>query len=101
MTIMPKPIALKPLADHRLWVRFDDGVEGFADLSEFAGRGVFEIWNDYRHFENVHIEPDGAIAWSNEVEMCPDAIYLKITGKSPEELFPKLRELQAKVAASA
>jgi len=25
--------------------------------------------------------------------MCGDAIYLKVTGKSPEEVFPKLREL--------
>jgi hypothetical protein len=74
-------------------VRYADGVEGIVDLSEFAGRGVFEIWNDYRNFEKVRVEPDGAIAWNEDVEMCPDAIYLKISGKTPEEIFPKLREL--------
>jgi len=88
-----KPISLKPLKDYRLWVRYADGVEGIVDLSEFAGRGVFEIWNDYGNFEKVRIEPDGAIAWNEDVEMCPDAIYLKISGKTPEEIFPKLREL--------
>jgi hypothetical protein len=39
------------------------------------------------------IGPNGEIAWSEQVDMCPDAIYLRITGKKPEELFPKLREL--------
>jgi hypothetical protein len=92
---MTKPIAIKPLDAFRLWLRYSDGIEGIVDLGEFAGRGVFEIWNDYRNFERVRIESDGAIAWTDDVEMCPDALYLKITGKTPEELFPKLRELRA------
>jgi len=25
------------------------------------------------------------------VELCPDATYLKLTGKSPEEAFPNLK----------
>lgn len=35
-----------------------------------------------------------SIAWSEEIDMCPDAIYLKITAKNPQDLFPKLRELK-------
>ena len=87
---MRKPIALKPLQDYRLWVQYADGVEGVVDLSEFAGRGVFSLWNDYRNFEKVAIGGDGAIVWNDDVEMCPDAIYLKVAGKTSEELFPSL-----------
>lgn len=90
---MPVPVAVKALENYRLWVRFSDGVEGTVDLSEYAGKGVFEIWNDYRTFLNVHIGPGGEIVWSEQVDMCPDAIYLKITGKKPEDLFPKLQEM--------
>ncbi len=90
---MPTVTEVKPLKDYRLWVRFSGGVEGTVDLSDFVGKGVFANWNDYREFEKVHIGPSGEIAWSDVIDMDPDAIYLKITGKKPEDLFPKLREL--------
>jgi hypothetical protein len=90
---MPKPIEVKALDDYRLRVKYSDGVEGVVDLSDFAGQGVFALWNDYLEFEKVHIGPGGAISWSDQIDMCPDAIYLRITGQNPEDVFPKLREL--------
>ena len=36
----------EPRPHYRLWVRFEDGVEGEADLSDVAGRGVFKRWTD-------------------------------------------------------
>ncbi len=90
---MPRPIEVKPLENYRIWVKYSDGVEGVVDLSDLVGKGVFAVWNDYRDFQKVHIGPGGEIAWSEEIDLCPDAIYLEITGKKPEDLFPKLREL--------
>ena len=92
---MPKPVEVKPLENYRIWVRYSDGVEGVVDLSDLVGKGIFAAWEDYQEFQKVHIGPSGEIAWSEEIDMCPDAIYLKITGKKPEDLFPKLRELTA------
>jgi hypothetical protein len=90
---MPRPVEVKPLKNYRIWIKYSDGVEGVIDLSDLAGKGVFTVWQDYREFQKVHIGPSGEIAWSEEIDLCPDAIYMKITGKRPEELFPKLREL--------
>ena len=95
---MPRPIQVKPLENYRLWVKFSDGVEGIADLSHLVGQGVFALWNDYREFQKAHIGSSGEIAWGEKVDICPDAIYLKITGKKPEDLFPKLRELSVQYA---
>jgi hypothetical protein len=67
--------------------------EGIVDLSDFAGDGVFALWNDYREFRKVRLGPRGELVWGDQIDMCPDAIYLKITGKRPEELFPRLNEL--------
>ncbi|TEU22638.1 MAG: DUF2442 domain-containing protein [Anaerolineales bacterium] len=92
---MPIPIKVEPLENYRLWVKYSDGVEGIVDLSDLAGKGVFALWNDYREFQKVYIGPSGEIAWSDQVDLCPDATYLKITGKQPEDIFPKLRELVA------
>ena len=90
---MFKPVAVKALPDYKLWLRYADGVEGEVDLSAFAGQGVFKIWNDYQVFEKVYIGEHGQVAWSDEIDMCPDALYLRLTGKTPEEVFPNLRKM--------
>ena len=95
---MPRPIQIKPLENYRLWIKFSDSVEGIVDLSHLAGQGVFALWNDYREFQKVHIGSSGEIAWSEEIDICPDTLYLRVTGKKPEDLFPKLRELNIQYA---
>lgn len=90
---MPELAKVKPLENYRLWVEYADGVEGIVDLSDLVGKGVFAAWNDERTFRQVYIGPGGEIAWSEGIDLCPDAIYLKVTGKKPEDLFPRLREL--------
>lgn len=84
---MFKPIQVKPLPNYRLWLKYADGVAGEVDLSYLAGKGVFALWNDYAVFEQVYIGDSGAIAWTDEIDLCPDALYIKITGKTPEQLF--------------
>lgn len=95
---MPTPTEVRPLDNYRIWVKYSDGVEGIADLSHLAGKGVFALWNDYRQFRAVHIGPGGELAWSDLIDLCPDAIYLKITGKRPEDLFPALQGLAREYA---
>jgi len=87
---MFKVVEVRALADYRLWVRYADGVEGIVDLSHLAGKGVFALWDDYAAFERVYVGSSGQIAWSDSVEICPDAVYMRITGKAPQELFPGL-----------
>jgi len=88
-----KPVDVKPLPDYTLRVRYADGVEGEVDLSHLVGKGVFALWNDATAFEKVSIGKSGEIRWNEEVELCPDSLYLEITGKSPEEVFPNLEQI--------
>ncbi len=83
----------KPLKDFRLHVKFSDGAQGEVDLSEFAGKGVFALWNDYSQFEKVTIGSSGELVWNEDVDMDGLGIYLKLTGKKPEDILPKLQEL--------
>lgn len=34
--------------------------------------------------------PDGAVVWGGDerIDACPDALYMRLTGKTPEELMP-------------
>ncbi len=88
---MLRPTEVKALENYKIWVKYDDGIEGTVDLSHLAGKGVFSLWNDYKEFGKVSISKSGAIAWTDQVDICPDSIYMQITGKSPEELFPALK----------
>ena len=87
---MIKPISVKALPDYRIRVAFSDGAEGVVDLSDLAGQGVFKAWNNRAFFAGVHIGPGRQIRWSEEIELCPDAVYLRLTGKTPEDFFPQL-----------
>jgi hypothetical protein len=91
MDEMIKPVLVKALPGYRIYLEFSDGNKGEVDLSDLAGKGVFQVWSDYNVFEKVHLGDHREIKWNDEIELCADSLYLKLTGKSPEELFPKLR----------
>ena len=85
---MKRIVSIQALAGHRLHLCFNDGVEGIVDLSALAGNGVFAAWNDPAHFARVRVNDLGAAEWDNEIDLCPDQLYLQLTGKSVTELFP-------------
>jgi hypothetical protein len=88
---MRKISEVNVLQEYRLELIFDDGVRGVVDLSGLVGKGVFTMWRDRRTFEQVRIGAFGELIWGDQIDLCPDALYLKITGKKPEEVFPALR----------
>jgi hypothetical protein len=86
-----KIFKVKVLKSYRLELEFEDGVRGTVDLAELAGKGVFSQWLDYHAFERVQIGSSGDLVWGDQIDLCPDSLYLKVTGKKPEEIFPALR----------
>ena len=88
----PKILEARPLDGYKIWLKFNDGTAGEVDLSRLAGKGVFTFWNDYENFKNVSIENGRWLSWSDEIDLDADTLYLKLTGKKPEELFPALKE---------
>lgn len=88
---MIQPIKVQSRPGYRLYLEFSDGTQGEVDLSDLAGDGVFEAWKDGRFFEQVHIGDHREIKWNDDIELCADALYLELTGKSPQEVFPSLR----------
>jgi len=78
---MVRPIEVEPLSGYRLRVHYADGVEGIIDLSDEVGHGVFTPLRDEAFFRKVQIGDRGQIAWSDDLDICPDSAYLGITGK--------------------
>ena len=92
---MARPVEVKALPNFRIWLRYDDGTTGDVDLSDLVGRGVFNAWHDVGFFNSVTLGSHGAIEWGSDIDLCPDAMYLRLTGKAPEDIFPSLRSIHA------
>jgi hypothetical protein len=78
---MLRPTAVHPREGYKIWVTFSDGVSGEIDLSDLVGKGVFQPLAEKARFSTVHLGDHGQIAWSEEMEICPDAVYREILGK--------------------
>jgi hypothetical protein len=90
-TDMYKVIEVTPQDGYRLALAFDNGEHGVVDLAPLAGKGVFAAWNDPEVFRAVQVGPFGELAWGDEIDLCPDSLYLEATGKNPEDVFPALK----------
>ena len=88
---MHKIINVKVLQNYKLELEYADGEKGVADLSHLVGKGVFAFWHDYKAFQNVKIGSSGELLWNDQVDLCPDSLYLQITNQEPEDIFPSLK----------
>ncbi len=75
-----------------LELTFENGVSGTVDFSELAKSALFDPLTNDEFFRSVSIIRDGrALAWKEELEICADSLFLRITGKHPEDIFPKAK----------
>ncbi len=67
-----KIVACKAKPHYRVWIRFDDGLEGEVDLSHLVGKGVFEGWKSIDFFNGVKIDPKtDTLAWGEDIDLDP------------------------------
>ena len=82
---MVRPTSVEALPGFRIHVIYSDGTDGVIDLSADVGQGVFAPLSDEAFFRTVRVGRYGQIAWSEDIETCPDAAYREITGRTPAE----------------
>ncbi len=73
------------LPGYKMELLFEDGVEGIIDLVKWKGNGVFEFWNDENNFKDFHITDTKKLQWNEDIDMDPDAFYLRLINKTFEE----------------
>ena len=91
--MLTKPIAVEARNGYKIWIKYADGEEGEIDLAHLSGDGVFKAWVNRSLFENVWITPYRSVMWgtdSDELELCADALYLELTGKTIQEVRSSL-----------
>jgi len=86
----PYPVAVEPRGGYRIWLRYSDGVSGEVDLSHLAGQGALAALGDSVPFAAARLDFDRAIVLSESLELCPDALYLQLTGQPAAAIMPGL-----------
>lgn len=79
-------VEVRPAGEYKLYLRFEDGVEGEVDLSKLIEfKGVFEPLRDVREVAKVRVDAEhGTIFWPNGADLDPDVLYSMLTGKPIE-----------------
>jgi hypothetical protein len=74
-------VEVKPLGGHRLYLRFEDGVEGNLDFAErLRFEGVFAPLKDPAIFARVQIHPElGTVVWPTGADLDPDVLYAELS----------------------
>jgi hypothetical protein len=75
-------VDVRPLDGYRLYLRFEDGVEGELDLERLIEfEGVFASLRDRQEFLRVSVDPElGTVVWPNGADLDPDVLYSEVTG---------------------
>ena len=91
--IMKDVVEVRPRGKYRLYLRFEDGVTGEADLSKAVSfDGVFAAFNDEHEFARVNVKRDlVTICWPGGADLDPDVLYALVRGLPiPDLTLPSL-----------
>lgn len=70
-----------PLPDYRLWLRFDDGSEGCADLSGELCGPVFEPLKAAELFATARVDATlKTVVWGNGADLAPEFLRDLVRG---------------------
>ena len=73
---MHRITACKAEEDYKLWLRFEDGLEGSVFLGNLLEIGAFQLWRDVREFEKVSVDPETAtVTWEGGIRLDADILY--------------------------
>ena len=70
-------VSVQSVGDHKLRLRFEDGIEGVVDIARIVPfTGVFSPLSDPAYFAQVSVrEEHGTIGWPNGADLDPDVLY--------------------------
>ena len=80
-------VEARPLGQHRLYLRFEDGVQGEIDIAAMIQfTGILAPLADPTYFAQVTTDPEtGTVTWPNGADLDPDVLHAAITGVPVEQ----------------
>ena len=73
---IPHVVQARHLGGYRVWLRFDDGLEGELDLAGELWGPVFEPLRDPAYFARFSV--DDTLVWPNGADLAPEFLHAKL-----------------------
>jgi len=78
-SILPKLQEAKYKGEYRIWLKFEDGVEGEIDLETELWGEIFEPLKEKKFFAKLSLHHELAtIVWPNGADFAPEFLYQKL-----------------------
>lgn len=78
----------KASSDYRLWLKFDDGLEGSVFLGDLLEVGAFSSWRDVDQFCRVVVDRKAAtVVWKGGIRLDPDILYQDLLSSKAAKEF--------------
>jgi uncharacterized protein DUF2442 len=74
-------VEVKPLDPYKLFIRFEDGVEGVVALDQIVTfEGIFARLQDPAEFRKASVHPElGVVYWPNGADLDADVLHALLT----------------------
>ena len=78
-------VAAKYEHDYVIYLRFNDGAEGYVDLSDELYGEMFAPLRDKETFRAFKVDPElNTIVWSNGADLAPEFLYDRLFVRAEE-----------------
>ncbi len=69
----------------RVWLRFDDGLEGEVDLASHLDGEVFEPLRAPAYFRKLKIGEGRTLCWPNGADLAPEFLHALVAKAAPKQ----------------
>ncbi|RLA43272.1 MAG: DUF2442 domain-containing protein [Gammaproteobacteria bacterium] len=77
--MLPKLREARHQGDYRIWVKFDDGVEGEVNLEAELWGEIFQPLKEMARFAELVLDKElGTIVWPNGADFAPEFLYQRL-----------------------
>ncbi len=91
----PNPLKVQSLGQYQIFISYSDGTEGIVDLAYLKEKPIFHKWASPDFFNSVYLNQlDNSVTWGEEIELCPDNLYLKLRQLSFTEYNEQVSQLK-------
>jgi hypothetical protein len=74
--------------DYKLWLKFDDGLEGSVFLGNFLEVGAFKAWRDVEKFCSAELDDKTfTVVWGVGIKLDPDILYQDLVSSRASQQF--------------
>ena len=80
--MIPRLVDMKYVSEYKIWLSFEDGIEGEVDLEDELWGEVFEPLRRRARFKTVRLDKElNTICWEDGADFAPEFLYSKLVSK--------------------